>query len=104
MKKKIAKSKPKTSARQPAKGCRRPSSCSALSVYAAIGDVAARLYHSWSWGRDAESEQLWARMICEAVGVKVRKCPLPHNLQGQPLKWKPNAVALPTASNDAPNT
>lgn len=31
MKKKTAKSKPKTSVRQPAKGCRRPSVCSPLA-------------------------------------------------------------------------
>ena len=55
------------------------------SIYAAIGDVAARISFGWSWGRNAKQEQEYARMICKAVGVKPRKCPLPKNLQGPPL-------------------
>ena len=55
------------------------------SIHAAIGDVAARISYGWSWGRDDKQEQEYAKMICQAVGVKVRKCPLPKNLQGAPL-------------------
>jgi hypothetical protein len=55
------------------------------SIHAAIGDVAARISFGWSWGRDDKQEQEYAKMICRAVGVKVRKCPLPKNLQGPPL-------------------
>ena len=55
------------------------------SIHAAIGDVAARISFGWSWGRDDKREQEYAKMICRAVGVKVRKCPLPKNLQGPPL-------------------
>jgi len=55
------------------------------SIYAAIGDVAARISFGWSWGRNDKQEQEYAKMICQAVGVKVRKCPLPKNLQGPPL-------------------
>ena len=55
------------------------------SIYAAIGDVAARISFSWSWGRNAKQEHEYAKMICQAIGVKVRKCPLPKNLEGPPL-------------------
>jgi hypothetical protein len=55
------------------------------SIYAAIGDVAARISFGWSGGRNVEQEQEYAKMICRAIGVKVRKCPLPNNLQGPPL-------------------
>lgn len=59
------------------------------TIYEAIGDCAARLHFSWSWGRDGIAEQKWAKDICRAIGVPVRKCPLPHNLKGRPIKFKP---------------
>ena len=59
-------------------------------LYDAIGDCAARINFSWSWGRDALAEQDVAKQICRAIGIPVKRCKLPCDLQGSSLTWKPS--------------